>query len=56
MNAYMNLLAAIEKLHTADASVELSKAEFEHYVRTFSCNLFSSCLVLRRLDEKEAEA
>ena len=34
----------------------IRKAEFEHYVRTFSCNLFSSCLVLRRLDEKGAEA
>ena len=31
----MNLLAAIEKLHTADASVELAKAEFEHYNTLF---------------------
>lgn len=35
LNAYMNLLAAIEKLHTADASVELAKAEFEHYNTLF---------------------
>ena len=35
LNAYMNLLAAIEKLHTADASVELAKAEFEHYSTLF---------------------
>ena len=35
LNAYMNLLAAIEKLHTADASVELAKAEFEHYNMLF---------------------
>ena len=35
LNAYMNLLAAIEKLHTADASVELAKAEFEHYKTLF---------------------
>jgi len=31
----MNLLAAIEKLHTADATVELAKAEFEHYNTLF---------------------
>jgi outer membrane protein len=35
LNAYMNLLAAIEKLHTADATVELAKAEFEHYNTLF---------------------
>ena len=35
LNAYMNLLAAIEKQHTADASVELAKAEFEHYNTLF---------------------
>lgn len=35
LNAYMSLLAAIEKLHTADASVELAKAEFEHYNTLF---------------------
>ena len=35
LNAYMNLLAAIEKLRTADASVELAKAEFEHYNTLF---------------------
>lgn len=31
LNAYMNLLAAQEKLRTANASVELSQAEFENY-------------------------
>lgn len=35
LNAYINLLAAQEKLRTADASVELSQAEFEHYSKLF---------------------
>ncbi|MCQ2103198.1 MAG: TolC family protein [Fibrobacter sp.] len=35
LNAYMNLLAAQEKLRTADASVELAQAEFEHYSKLF---------------------
>ena len=35
LNAYMNLLAAIEKLHTADNSVELAKAEYENYNTLF---------------------
>ena len=35
LNAYINLLAAQEKLRTADASVELAQAEFEHYTRLF---------------------
>ena len=35
LNAYMNLLAATEKLNTANASVELSQAEFEHYGKLF---------------------
>ncbi|PWJ64957.1 MULTISPECIES: TolC family protein [unclassified Fibrobacter] len=35
LNAYINLLAAQEKLRTADASVELSQAEFEHYTKLF---------------------
>ena len=35
LNAYMNLLAAIEKLHTADNSFELAKAEYENYNTLF---------------------
>lgn len=35
LNAYINLLAAQEKLRTADASVELAQAEFEHYGKLF---------------------
>lgn len=35
LNAYMNLLAAQEKLITANASVELSQAEFENYTKLF---------------------
>jgi len=35
LNAYMSLLAAQENLRTADASVELSQAEFEHYGKLF---------------------
>ena len=35
LNAYMNLLAAIEKLHTSDNSVELAKAEYENYNTLF---------------------
>ncbi len=35
LNAYMNLLAAQEKLITANASVELSQAEFENYGKLF---------------------
>lgn len=35
LNAYMNLLAAQEKLLTANASVELAQAEFEHYGKLF---------------------
>jgi len=35
LNAYMNLLAAIEKLRTADATVELAKAEYENYHTLF---------------------
>lgn len=35
LNAYMSLLAAQENLRTADASVELSQAEFEHYSKLF---------------------
>lgn len=35
LNAYINLLAAQEKLRTADASVELSQAEFDHYSKLY---------------------
>ncbi len=35
LNAYMNLLAAQEKLTTANASVELAQAEFENYTKLF---------------------
>ena len=35
LNAYMSLLAAQENLHTADAAVELSQAEFEYYGKLF---------------------
>ncbi len=35
LNAYMSLLAANENLRTADASVELAQAEFEHYGKLF---------------------
>ena len=35
LNAYMNLLAAIEKLRTADNSVELANAEYENYNTLF---------------------
>ena len=35
LNAYMNLLAAIEKLRTADNSVELAQAEYENYNTLF---------------------
>jgi len=35
LNAYMSLLAASENLRTADASVELAQAEFEHYGKLF---------------------
>ena len=35
LNAYMNLLAAQENKRTADAAVELSQAEFEHYGKLF---------------------
>lgn len=35
LNAYMSLLAASENLRTADASVELSQAEFDHYSKLF---------------------
>ena len=35
LNAYMSLLAANENLRTADASVELAQAEFEHYGRLY---------------------
>lgn len=35
LNAYMSLLAASENLRTADASVELAQAEFEHYSKLF---------------------
>lgn len=35
LNAYMSLLAASENLRTANASVELAQAEFEHYSKLF---------------------
>ena len=35
LNAYMSLLAAMENLRTANASVELSQAEFEHYGKLY---------------------
>lgn len=35
INAYMSLLAATENLRTADASVELAQAEFEHYGKLY---------------------
>ncbi|MCQ2055630.1 MAG: TolC family protein [Fibrobacter sp.] len=35
LNAYMSLLAASENLRTANASVELAQAEFEHYGKLF---------------------
>ncbi len=35
LNAYMSLLAAQENLRTADASVELAQAEFEHYGKLY---------------------
>lgn len=35
LNAYINLLAATEKLRTATSSVELSQAEQEHYEKLF---------------------
>lgn len=35
LNAYMSLLAAQEKLTTANASVELAQAEFENYNKLF---------------------
>ncbi|MCQ2097467.1 MAG: TolC family protein [Fibrobacter sp.] len=35
LNAYMNLLAAEEKLLTANSSLELSQAELEHYTRLY---------------------
>jgi outer membrane protein len=35
LNAYMSLLAAQENKRTADAAVELSQAEFEHYGKLF---------------------
>ncbi len=35
LNAYMALLAAIENLRTADASVALAQAEFENYGKLF---------------------
>ncbi len=35
LNAYMSLLAANENQRTADASVELAQAEFEHYSKLF---------------------
>ena len=35
LNAYMSLLAAMENLRTANASVELSQAEFEHYDKLY---------------------
>ncbi|SHI54070.1 TolC family protein [Fibrobacter sp. UWP2] len=35
LNAYMSLLAAGENLRTANASVELAQAEFEHYGKLF---------------------
>ena len=35
LNAYMSLLAAQENLRTADASVELAPAEFEHYGKLY---------------------
>ena len=35
LNAYMSLLAANENLRTADASVELAQAEFEHYSKLY---------------------
>lgn len=35
LNAYINLLAATEKLRTANSSVELSQAELEYYGKLF---------------------
>ena len=35
LNAYMSLLAANEKLNTANAAVELAQAEFEHYGKLY---------------------
>lgn len=35
LNAYMSLLAANENLRTANASVELAQAEYEHYGKLF---------------------
>lgn len=35
LNAYMSLLAANEKLNTANAAVELAQAEYEHYGKLF---------------------
>ena len=35
LNAYMSLLAATENQRTADASVELAQAEFEHYSKLY---------------------
>lgn len=35
LNAYMNLLASEEKLHTADGALELAQAELEHYTKLF---------------------
>ena len=35
LNAYMSLLAAQENLRTADASVELAQAEFEHHGKLY---------------------
>ena len=35
LNAYMSLLAASENLRTADASVELAQAEFDHYSKLY---------------------
>ncbi len=35
LNAYMSLLAAQEKLRTASSSIELAKAEFEHFGKLY---------------------